>query len=349
MTLTEISYYSRKMLPFLVLIVLIFFIFFYAIKLFFLYLQLNRPKSLSINPIFNKISQPKISGASSSAGLNFTLDTIEGEPITATETAKIYFLPASASRFGVREKAYLIAKAFSYDTTVVKHSLINDSNYVFNDEKQNLSIDITNFNFKYVYQFAGDKNLFDNTRIPTKREIEEKATSFLKQINRYPEELAQGKSNIIYLRYDPLYKRLGVAARPQDANVVEIDFYRPDIDGFSTVSPTYFNSQNSMIMVFHNDDFKILKAQVQFFEKSEEQVGVYPVKSGAQAWADLKDGKGMIVSSLGGTKNVTITKMFYGYFDPDIYQEYLQPVYVFLGEGNFVGYVPAVTSDYLTE
>jgi len=349
MTLTEISYYSRKMLPFLVLIVLIFFIFFYAIRLFFLYLQLNRPKSLSINPIFNKISQPKIAGASSSAGINFTLDTIEGEPITATETAKIYFLPESVSRFGIREKAYLVAKAFGFDTTVVKHNLVNDNSYVFNDGKQNLSIDITNFNFKYIYQFAGDKNLFDNTRIPTKGEIEEKATSFLKQINRYPEELAQGKSNVIYLRYDSLYKRLSVAARAQDANVVEIDFYRPDIDGFSTVSPTYFNSQNSMIMVFHADDFKILKAQVQFFEKSDEQVGIYPVKTGVQAWADLKDGQGIVVSAANGLKNIVIKKMFYGYFDPDSYQEYLQPVYVFLGDGNFVGYVPAVSANYLTE
>ncbi len=349
MTLTEISYYSRKMLPFLVLIVLIFLIFFYAIKLFFLYLNLNRPKQLSINPIFNKISQPKVSGASSSAGLNFTLDTIEGEPITATETAKIYFMPESTSRFGIREKAYLVAKAFGFDTTVVKHNLVNNSNYVFKDGKQDLSIDITNFNFKYVYQFAGDKNLFDNTKIPTKSEIEEKASSFLKQINRYPEELAQGKSNIIYLRYDSLYKRLSVAARPQDANVVEIDFYRPDIDGFSTVSPTYFNSQNSMIMVFHADDYKILRAQVEFFEKSNEQVGIYPVKTGAQAWADLKAGKGIIISSPNGSKNIVIKKMFFGYFDPDSYQEYLQPVYVFLGDGNFVAYVSAVTADYLTE
>jgi len=349
MTLTEISYYARKMLPFLVLIVLIFLIFFYALKLFFLYFQLNRPKPLSINPIFNKISQPKISGASSSAGLNFTLDTIEGEPVTATETAKIYFLPESTSRFGIREKAYLIAKTFGFDTTVIKHNLVNDSSYVFNDDKQNLSIDITNFNFKYIYQFASDKNLFDNTRIPAKGEIEEKATSFLKQINRYPEELAQGKSNIIYLRYDPLYKRLSVAARPQDANVVEIDFYRPDIDGFSTVSPTYFNSQNSMIMVFHADDFKILKAQVQFFEKSDEQVGIYPVKTGSQAWNDLKTGKGIVVSSSNSFKNIIIQKMFYGYFDPDFYQEYLQPVYIFLGDGNFVGYVSAITADYLTE
>lgn len=41
--------------------------------------------------------------------------------------------------------------------------------------------------------------------------------------------------------------------------------------------------------------------------------------------------------------------MFLGYFDPDVYQEYLQPVYVFIGDDDFVSYVPAVSGEYLVE
>ncbi len=41
--------------------------------------------------------------------------------------------------------------------------------------------------------------------------------------------------------------------------------------------------------------------------------------------------------------------MFLGYYDADLYQEYLQPVYVFLGSDNYVGYIPAVRSDYVSE
>ena len=39
--------------------------------------------------------------------------------------------------------------------------------------------------------------------------------------------------------------------------------------------------------------------------------------------------------------------MFMGYYDPDIYQGYLEPVYVFLGTDNFVAFVPAVIDEYL--
>jgi len=35
------------------------------------------------------------------------------------------------------------------------------------------------------------------------------------------------------------------------------------------------------------------------------------------------------------------------YLDPDFYQPYLQPVYLFLGEDQFVAYVPAVSTNHL--
>jgi GTP cyclohydrolase III len=39
--------------------------------------------------------------------------------------------------------------------------------------------------------------------------------------------------------------------------------------------------------------------------------------------------------------------MFLAYLDLDAYAEYVQPVYVFLGNDNFVGYVPAIDDKYL--
>ncbi|MDO9027689.1 MAG: hypothetical protein Q7U68_02355, partial [Candidatus Roizmanbacteria bacterium] len=126
------------------------------------------------------------------------------------------------------------------------------------------------------------------------------------------------------------------------AQLVEVDFYRPNIDDFSVVTPKFFNSQNYVIMLFEGSDYTVIKSQIAFFEKSDEQVGIYSIKTGDQAWSELNNGKGLVVAGTEGQKNIVIKSMKFGYFDPDIYQNYLQPVYVFLGEGNFVGYVPAV-------
>ncbi len=348
MTLTELSYYSRKSLPFVIVFFLLLLIFFYAIELLFMYLFSLNPKTVYTNPIFGKIQIPQIKNASSSAGFNFTLDTIEGTPITASDTAKVYFLPPAATKFGYSEKIYLMAKTFGFNTEIVKYKL-NDVEATFEDLKQKLTVDITNFNFHYDYNFNRDTNLFTGAIIPSQDAIQNKAIDFLQTVGRYPDELSQGKTNITYMHYDTATNQFTNTDRPMDANVVEIDFFRPDIDGTAVVTPGFPSSQNYVVMVFHDGDYKVIRAQIKFFEKSNEQIGVYPLKTGNAAWKELQDGKGIVMAPADTSKNVTIKTMFLGYFDPDIYQSYLQPVFVFVGENNFVAYVPAVANTYLTQ
>jgi len=316
-------------------------IFFYSIKLTLIYLEQNKTITIYTNPIFGKVSLPEIPKSSPSAGLKFTLDTIEGAPVTATDTAKVFFLPQSNPRFGYSEKIYLIAKSFGFNTEIVKHQLV-DKTATFTDEEKTLAIDISNFNFKFDRKV--DNGLFSSPQltIPTKTVIENKAVDFLKKIGRYPDELGKGTTNVIYLKYNPINKNFVNVEKSSQAQLVEVDFYRPNIDDFSIVTPKYFNSQNYVVMLFQGTDFQIIKSQIAFFEKSEEQVGTYRLKTGEEAWSELNNGMGFAVAGTQGQKNILIKSMKLGYFDPDIYQNYLQPVYVFLGEGDFVGYVPAV-------
>ena len=348
MTLTELSFYSRKYLPFGILAVLVLFIVFYMFKLLFMLIQPVNTQRAYINPIFDKITVPLLREATPSAGFNYILDTIEGRPVTASESAKVYFMPASTARFGYKEKIYLIAKTLGFDTEIVKYKL-NDKDAVLSDLTQKLTVDITNFNFYYQYHFEKNKELFENIAFPSKSQIENKAIDFLKSINRYPEELAQGKINLVFFYYNPETNELSKVNRSQEANVVEVDMYRPDVDGFSTITTSFPNSQNFILMVFKEKEFKILRAQIKFYEKSNEQVGVYPLRTGDVAWEEFKKGRGYILSRTEGEKDITVKTMFTAYLDPEINQKYLQPVYVFLGSGNFVGILPAVDSKYLME
>lgn len=348
MTLTELSYYSRRMLPVFIIFFIVFLIFVYAIKLMFIYLDMARPHTIYTNPVFGPITRPAVKDASSSAGYIFTLDTIEGQPITASEAAKVYFLPQASARFGYTQKIYPVAKLFGFNTEIIRHNLV-EKIATFVDDRRKLAIDITNNNFRFELSFNRYPKLFEETTIPSRSEIENKTIDFLKTVGRYPEELAKGKTNIVYLLYDPVEQSMTPVQRSVDANAVEIDFYRPDIDNFSTVSPSYFNSQNFMVLVFKQDTMTVLRAQIAFFEKSEEQIGVYPLKTGEMAFEELKNGQGIVVSPSKTKKDISIKKMFTAYYDSDIYQQYLQPVYVFLGEDDFVSYIPAVLNKYLTE
>lgn len=348
MTLTEVSFYSRKFAPFALLFFLILLIFYYLVRVLLLTITPQQQVTIFTDPIFGKIKRPFIPNAKPSSNFNFSIDTIEGKPITATESAKVVFLPSATARFGYRERIYLIAKTLGFDTEVVKHKL-DGKEAVFQDAVQTLKIDITNLNFTYEYNFENDPQIFENTIYPQKKDSEDRAMDFLRTVGRYPEELAQGKTNTIFISYSPEAKQMKLLKTNTLANMVEIDFYRPDQEQYPIVSPKYFNSQNYVMMVAYQSDFKIIKAQIKFFEKSDSQIGFYPVKSGDVAWQALKTGKGFIIQNEGGGQDIVVKKMFLGYYDPDVYQEYLQPVYIFLGNNNFVAYVPAITDEFFVE
>lgn len=352
MSLTQLSQYLRKYYPYAILGVLLFLIIFYAVQLTIVILDSRKQAPVLINPIFNQLKRPYLSEATPSGNLKYTLDTVDGRPVTATKSAQVLFLPQSETKFGYREKLYLIAKSLGFNTESSGYRLIG-SQATFSEPNQKISIDIKNFNFDYQYFFEKDKAVLDGARTPNQEESIQRAVEFLQTAGRYPQELSQGKTNVLFLKYDAENNSMAVLNNNIQANLVEVDFYRPDIDAqpnaIPAVSPKYFNSQNYVLMMFRNDGtFKVLRAQVKFFDRSAEQIGVYPLRSGDQAFEDLKNGKGFVVAQPPLT-DITIRKMFLGYFDPDVYQEYLQPVYVFLGDGDFVGYVPAVSGEYLVE
>lgn len=347
MTLTELSYYSRKVAPYAVAGVLFFVLGYFLIQSIFGYIESKKVIPLAIDPIFNKL--PKLDIKNKIAyplDAHITLDNIEGRPVSATESARVFYLPLGSTRLGYLQNIYLAAKNLGFDTDITKHKA-NDTEAIFENNEQKYSVNIINFNFEYKYNFEEHPELFEKINIPSTHEIKERAKEFLTKMGRYPEELAQGKENIIFFAYDASSKEFKKVNRPSEANAVEIDLYRPDLDGVSTVYPKYFNSANYVVMTLKDEEYKVIKAQIKFFEKEDARYGIYPLRSGAQALADLKQQKGLIVSAGANNNNIIIKKMFLGYLDPDKYHPYLEPVYVFLGDKGFVAYLQAVKEEYI--
>ncbi|MCX7996284.1 MAG: hypothetical protein N2691_00830 [Patescibacteria group bacterium] len=353
MTLTEFSYMFRKLAPFAGLLVIILLILYYGIQLIILLTQLNPSVVNDEKPFydtkFGKIAEPLLKDPKSTEGLEFYLDTIDGVTVTATKSAGVYFMPEPPARFRFRENIYLMARTLGINTELTKYRL-EDGIAVFSDPKHRLSVDIKSFNFEYEYlNLANEQSLLTDSRIPGEQEIKTSAVKLMTQLGRYPGELARGKVHIIYLAYNPQTREMTVVDNPDNANLVEVDFYREDIGEYPVATPRYFNSQNYLILVYGKTFAppKVIKGRVAFFERDPLMYGTYPVKDGDTAFKDLTEGRGFVISSPEAVTAISIKKMIYAYFDPDIRQPYLQPVYVFLGDNNFVAYVPAITAEWL--
>ena len=46
---------------------------------------------------------------------------------------------------------------------------------------------------------------------------------------------------------------------------------------------------------------------------------------------------------------IVIRNISLAYYDSDEPQEYLQPIFIFEGDNDFVAYLPAITGEYLLE
>lgn len=349
MTLTELSYYTRKILP--VLIIGFFVSAFLSLFIIALFSsnQKNYEEQISYKPIFGKLNRISITESLPfPENAEFILDNIEGKPVTATTAANVYFIPKTKTRFGYLETIYQMAKSASFNTEVVRHRL-NGSVASFDDDFQTLVIDIGSFNFSYKYRFEDQPDVFLSPQLPPNdEEIKEKAREFLDRMGRFPQELRNGRESVTYFLYDPYKNDFIVTENREEATAVEIDFFRPDENGIPVFSTKYFAGNNFVVFAFPEGNEKVLKAQVQFFEKDSSSFGVYPVKTGEEAWNDLtKRKKGFIITNHSSSKKITITDMFIGYLDPDIYQPYFQPIYVFIGENNFVAYIQAVKDEYI--
>lgn len=343
MTLTELTYNLRKSAPFAILGFILLVVFFLVIQTGLkFYADKNRPTGPAIQQLFGPLPPLTLQNAvAAPVGANFTLDNIEGRPTTSTDSARIYALTQEGARFSFLQTITLMAKAVGFDTQISPHRL-EGTKAIFENAQEKLTIDITNFNFEFEMKVADNPDLLVAGKFPQEDRIVEEARGFMTRMDKYTSDLAQGKTSVTYHHYNKDTGDYEKVDNPSFAEVAEVDFFKPDLEGFPVVAPEFNYSQNYVVLMFDGDNSRVIKAGATQFPIDTTTVGIYPVKTGDQAWQELTDGKGYIVLPGKNDAQITIRSMFIAYLDPNLYQAYLQPVYVFLGDNDFVAYVPAI-------
>ena len=354
MTLTECAYYLRKFFPIAVLGIIILLILFLMLKI----VEITRPARPVVvvptpTPAYGLLTALHIENASPlPTDKQYVMDTLEGVPLTATSSARIFFVPKKTPNLGFREKAGVIAKALKFDegSTTTKLDTAQDI-YTLVDRTKRLIVNIDNFNYTYSQEFDDQMHSALTTMsVPDEESIKAKGQEILRMLNRYPTDLAQGIQTINYIEYKEASGSAQASADivqdPQRANMVAVDFFPPKIDGIETVTADFVSSPSRVVFIPQSgkEDF-VVKAQVQIFERSEEQNSSYPLKTGDQVFQDLQTGKGFLIQgadALTGKTIVNIKKLYLAYLISGYYTPYIQPVYVFIGEDDFVAYIPAV-------
>lgn len=354
-TLTETAFYTRKVINWGIIALVAFFIF--KIILNFAldtWRQWHPPAPPPPTVAFGKLPVLKFPPAPDGAGLaspsaklNFTLETVEGGLPIASTTGTVFFIPKPSANLLSLTRARQFASRLLF---VGEPQTENSTTYRWqgSDPLKTLKIDIVTGNFQITYDYGVDLAVFAEKNLPTKDQALVEATNFLQNLGLYLPPLARGQPKVTY--WQLVGNQLVQTTSLANADAVRVDFSRENIlnSKLFTANPPW----EPVYLIFsgsREEKKRLLEVSYKFWQIEMEQNATYPLKTTSAAWEELKNGVGYIAKFQKGTQTVIIRKIYLAYFYPEEYQEFLQPIFVFEGDPNFLAYVEAISPAWVKQ
>lgn len=350
-TLTETAYQTRKAINWTILAVIAYII----LRIFWsiassVFLMIFPPKAPPPTHAFGKlpIVQFPAPTSSPSGTLTFQLETIEGTVPKASESAIVYFMPKSAPNLLALTKATEFAKRLEFI-----NEPIQETKYIYRYDDQEaplrkLRYDIVTRNFILRYLYDKDMGLFTERNIPLSDAAKMEAKNILQTYNLYEKDIELGTSTVQFLKLSG--DTLTQTTSQSQADAVRVDFFRQTVADTQIVTP--YPGEGPISFVFSGSKSikkRVLQFAYTFWPMDYQTSATYGLKPSSLAWTELQNGQGYIVRYPKTTMTAVIRKVTLAYYDSIEPQTYLQPVFVFEGDDDFLAYVSAVAAPWVEE
>jgi hypothetical protein len=276
---------------------------------------------------------------------NFTTELPNDTFPKFKDQAKVFLITRPDNTFLALDQDSVTAKTlgFSNKPNEVRYGVYEFKNDLLN---QTLTMNVLAGSFQLKYPYESDQLLLNPEEMPTKAAAINIAKSYLSSANKFHQDLADGETKVTYWKIN--FNGLKAVSSLSEANIVRVDFFRANIaDEMKIVSSDINSASVSVLLTGSRIAGKtIVEVNYKYTDIDREIFSTYPIKTTEQAWNDLKIGNYWPASDV-EKKDVAIRQMYLAYFEPVSLTNYLQPIFVFEGDGNFVAYVPAVTDKYI--
>ena len=277
--------------------------------------------------------------------LQFQLQTVDGALPNLSNQTKVYFIPTLGSKFFDEEKTRQKAGWLEFPLESKK---TNPTQFFFINPqtKATLQIDTINNNFEISFPYQEDHS-FTNFPAPNQIQALNELKNLLARAQLWPNDIDETKTQSIFLRYQPAENKLITVPSLSEAQLIKINLFRADQNDLP-ILPPHPNEANISFIISRNNESgkKIIKGRYIHYPINYDHWATYPLKSPNVAWEELKTGKAY-VANLGNNskqKPIIIRRIYLAYFDPDIAQNFLQPIFVFEGDNQFLAYLSAIDS-----
>jgi len=310
-----------------------------------IYLKVFPPAPPPPTVKFGKLTKIPFPTNNTSVKLTYTLETPTGGlPTDIPNQAKVYFMPKINANLLALDVATQKAKAMSFTSDPQQ---LSDILYKYTNPNfpSVLEMNIITGTFSVSYDLTADRTPI-NTKPPVAEVAASEFRATLSAANVLPDDLS-GATTHDFLKLSS--GKLVSALSLSESDLVKINLFRKDYDNLPsmTANPNQANVW-ALISGSTTRDQQIIAAEYHYHPVDESQFSTYPIKTPAQAFAELQTGQPFI-ANLGVNKdgsNLKIRRVYLAYFDPESESDFYQPIYVFEGDNGFTAYVPAVASSY---
>lgn len=331
MTLTQTAIITKQIITLTAIALILGIISFIGYRIWYAhYLSTLPPVEEKPDTKFGVLPLPDFPKTSvSSSNFSYTLDTTTGglpkigiDP-GFEKLVKVYFVIKPYATFLSPDKSQSLAEKFDISA---EPQIFNETTYSFEQDNKRLVVDLDSGNFKYSKEASASSQ--ENP------DSDEKLTSdfvkILESLGVLKVELKKGRTKVTHLGTNA---KILVSIWPEDLD--QKTQFSSDINK----SPTFAEVLGSASSL---DNY--LSLNFTFYQIDTQTFATYPTKPPEEAFDDLKSGKGAVLIEPQNPQ-VSITSVSLGYFLPEEYNTYIQPIFVFEGP-SFIAYVPAVTNQF---
>lgn len=278
---------------------------------------------------------------------NYTLQLPTGRFPDFGDRAKVFFMPTSSPSLLDDQNARQLAANLGF---VFEPEQITATDYRFTKAEPlptTLEMEIVTQRFEMTSDYLSRPELISDENLPAEAEAVGTVKSALSAASLLPSDMATVSGKVTYMR--AVGSELEPAASFSDATFAVVELNRVPIDGQYQFTASDGQAPIRAVIsgaLSGRDSIVELKYHYQPLEY--EQVHTYPIRTAQDAWKVVQAGEAYVVESLGQVpESAVVRRVSLGYFESDDEQMYMQPVYIFTGDDNFMALVPALDPRFL--
>lgn len=345
-SLTETSYYARKLVKFSVVGLIALIVLRAGWMQFAKWWKAkNPPPPPAPTTAFGVLPQPKFPKSREVKPELLKLETVSGSTPNLGIQAKVYFMPAfRANVYGLELSTNLATKlGFGGSPTKIDEQIYEWERA--GDLPGKLTVNLVTGHFSLITNWSQDLGL-SLGKAPAEASAIVSAQNYLRSTGLWADDLSSGSTKVEYLRSEE--GELKSALSQSEANFTRMHFFRVKIENNQVIT---WNQEQALVQVTVGGGTgvkQIVEIQYKYSPVEVNRFETYPLKTALEAWQLLQAGKGNIVRATANGQ-IIVRTIDLAYYDSDTPQEFMQPVYVFKGDNGFAGYVPAIQDKWLAQ